>query len=296
LRAHLPSQLIVDSPNRDYDTATDVVRGLGGVSGVYLSSEPAIFSPQATGVCPPLGPAVASKAKLAQHAVVPPPANYTALLAELQAILGVGVAGPLASYPYAVVNGTVAGASYLAAGFAEAFLMQLGSEQPAVAWGRADAAAVARLQALVAYHRDLDVRVPALLRYEQANLLWHVGAELAAQAGGSAIFVGHDTSLDAAAVLLGLTWDAPPYGPGATPPGAVLRFTAAGEAAAGGGGVVAWGNVTASFHYPLLGTPTAGQLLEVPVRFADGVAALPLEVFVATIDAVVDKTCVQPAF
>ncbi len=89
---------------------------------------------------------------------------------------------------------------------------------------------------LVRYYRAIDSDASSILAYEQANLMAHITMvcccfvlrafqvthsthpprpfpqELEASSNGSTIFVGHDTNLDAAAVLLNLTWNAPPYG------------------------------------------------------------------------------------
>lgn len=107
------------------------------------------------------------------------------------------------------------------------------------------------------YYRQVNDRGYLIEQRGQSNLLAHLLDDLgggsqeggsptaaeaaAAEAAGSlagepsspsasaALYVGHDTQLDGLAVLLNLTWAAPPYPTDVTAPGSMLRLTVSGE-------------------------------------------------------------------
>ena len=132
-----------------------------------------------------------------------------------------------------------------------------------MAWGHLNASALYELLPLHYYYRRVDSGASEILRYEQANLMAHITMELEATSNGSTIFVGHDTNLDAVKVLLGMTWNAGPYGVDATPPGSFVRFNMLGIMQ---GPSPVYGNVTIDFCYTLFDT-TNGNLTCVPATF-----------------------------
>jgi hypothetical protein len=165
-------------------------------------------------------------------------------------------------------------------------------------WGMAAAqasegAAHARIPFVLAdiYYRQVNDRGYLIEQRGQSNLLAHLLDDLgggsqeggsptaaeaaAAEAAGSlagepsspspsasaALYVGHDTQLDGLAVLLNLTWAAPPYPTDVTAPGSMLRLTVSGE------GEEAM--VQADYLYTTFET-TGGQMHVATTRFKGG--------------------------
>ena len=95
---------------RDQTTAGDFLSGLG-LPASLAQPDAGIFNPQKAKFCPYPTAAEYREAIAGQLATVPPPANLTSYLAELQATLGQGAAPSISS-----MNNTISDAGYWVGG------------------------------------------------------------------------------------------------------------------------------------------------------------------------------------
>eukprot|EP00656_Telonema_subtile_P007903 TRINITY_DN13709_c0_g1_i2.p1 TRINITY_DN13709_c0_g1~~TRINITY_DN13709_c0_g1_i2.p1 ORF type:complete len:218 (-),score=31.44 TRINITY_DN13709_c0_g1_i2:245-898(-) len=157
----------------------------------------------------------------------PPPDGHFARVQAVQAVLGAGIAPALETIADSLSDGYLIGGSNVAAGFAEAFLMQLGGKLP-VGWGRLDPGAVYELLKTHIYIRGVQDRALPLAAHSHSYMA-QVVLEHLATGRGTLMLVGHDGDLDALATLFGLGWHTNPFPPNATTPGSALRIDAAAD-------------------------------------------------------------------
>jgi len=223
----LPLDIRVDtSATRDNDTATNFLRGMG--HPLSYTSAPALFDPVAAGFCPKMSSANESAALRARIANFPRPADHIARLQAMQAVLGKGAAPSIDTIKDTVGGAYYSGGSSVAAGFAEAFLMQMGAKMP-VAWGRATPAQVYDFLETHIYIRGVQNRALPLVAYSHTYMVHEVMSHLQSTANGTLMLVGHDGDLDALATLFGLSWHSAPFPPNATTPGSGIRFDVASD-------------------------------------------------------------------
>lgn len=291
-----------DSAPRDATTAKALLGGLG-LDPTDFETQPLVFDPVIShshegGLCKKIKDGTAAALVNARLAAA---LNRTgALLAQgnckrgLQAVLGGGSAPPLQDIAGSVTEkGVLVGGPYIASEITSTFMMQLGSDSPSTvpAWGRFGGNRSAQLLSYLQLHyfgRSVQYRDETIAARYGSNLLAHVLLFLrgdnstgAAGKNETAFFVGHDGNMDDLAAMLGLQWDAAPYGSctadccldragsewSPTPPGSMLRFDVAPSLTEKGATVV-----RATFVY----TSVAGQngeLLVSPVNFGSQAAA-----------------------
>ena len=213
------------SAKRDNDTAEALMDGLGLRDQTFLPA-PYVFDPIACGLCTgvPLTEQVAALKK--SFANKPPPATHTKRLAQLQAILGKGVAPALSDIPDAVHrNGYFTGGGSAASEIAEVFLMQQGSGME-FGWGLLSEADVDNFLEAHIWYRAVNDRVLPLVARKSSNMAAKVLSFLQRGQGDSStlFLVGHDSDIDAMGELFGLTWHTDPFPANATTPGSALRF------------------------------------------------------------------------
>jgi 4-phytase/acid phosphatase len=124
------------------------------------------------------------------------------------------------------------GALSEAASLAESLMLEYAEDMPAseVGWGRADAAAIARIMPLHNISAALSRRTPYLAAHNGALLARAIAHALNGRPAfpGLApavltVVIGHDTNLSNLAGILGVAWSLPDQ-PDDTPPGGTLAF------------------------------------------------------------------------
>ncbi len=303
------------SAERDNTTARAFLDGLG-LPASLARPDTAVFNPAKAGLCPYPSKAEYVAAIRERLRSASAPARLPGLLEKLQASLGRGVAPPIPQTPNRVSpDGYWLGGVYVSGAWAEAMLLQYGAGLP-VAYGRVDPAALYALLELHIYYRSINSRGWVISQRSSSNALAHALSDLHANesreaeglvevenvegeafdatraespsgepAGSIAsVYVGHDTQLDGLAVLLNLTWSAPPYPRDATPPGAMLRFrrTGSGDDA----------RVEASFLYTTFGDELGTMRVANATFGASGAHTISLAQFTAAATAAIDWSCV----
>jgi len=221
-----PVTLTVDSAaQRDLDTASALLAGLGATNTSNYQHAPALFDPESAGVCtkmPTDAIVAALKARLVEF---PPPSSHHELLDSLQKTLGQGAAPALSTIKDTIGDsGYFTGGSSVASAFAEAFLMQQGGGLP-VAWDRLTTAEVEEYLQLHIFYRGVQDRALPVVARSHSNMVHHILDYLKQlDHNGTWVLVGHDGDLDALATLFGLSWHTRPYPPNATTPGSALRL------------------------------------------------------------------------
>lgn len=119
-----------------------------------------------------------------------------------------------------------------ASSLAESLMLEYAEAMPAseVGWGRADAAAIARIMPLHNIYAALSRRTSYLAAHNGAVMARAVARALAGQAAFQGlppavltVVFGHDTTLSNLAGILGVSWSLPEQ-PDDTPPGGTLAF------------------------------------------------------------------------
>ena len=304
-----PPRVIYDGhATRDRTTAQDLLEG-AGLEASLARPNASIFNPQHAGFCPYPSASQYVSAIESQLASVPPPSGLSDDLEALQAIIGRGVAPPIASLGSNISDkGYWLGSVYVASNWAETMLLQYGSGLP-VGYGRVTPAQLYRFLRMHVYYRAVNDRGFIIEQRGQSNLLAHMLADLTDGGSGiqhpgvehaatnegmveeeessqTSIYVGHDTNLDGIAVLLNLTWSAPPYPRDATPPGSLLKLTRDGDGDDA--------TITAEFLYATF-EDESGDLKAATTRFLQGSsgATMPLAEFERRVKATLDWRCVR---
>jgi hypothetical protein len=264
---------------RDATTAADLLTGLGlNISSI---GDAALFDPQKAKICAAPTDADYAEGVREQLEKVAPPADLHAVLVQLQAILGKGVGPSLPAFNMSMAHGYWVGGGFVAYEWLEAMLLQLGAGLP-VGYGRVDTPTLYKMMHLIGYYRAITARNVGLVRRSMANLLARASADLAAANPRTVrVYVGHDTQLDGIAALLNLSWLAPPYPAGSTPPGSIIRITKDDS------GIVRAAFLSTAFE----DSATAGDVHTVPATFA-GAVSMPLDDFRSRINATIDHHCV----
>ena len=94
-------------------------------------------------------------------------------------------------------------------------------------WANVSADDVYNFAPLTTYRSSIEARTLAVVQFTHSNLLWHMRQQLhhmRSIGGGSSIFVGHDSDLDAIATFLNLEWKSGRLPVNYTAPGAALIF------------------------------------------------------------------------
>ncbi len=122
---------------------------------------------------------------------------------------------------------TLDGPIEIASGTAEIFLLQYmqGSPLAEVAWGRAGAAALARMSVLHSLLFDVLARPPPVSTIISAPLRERIASDLGHPAADKlTLLVGHDDNIAGLASWLGISFKAPGYGSNDPPIGGGLGF------------------------------------------------------------------------
>jgi hypothetical protein len=94
-------------------------------------------------------------------------------------------------------------------------------------WANMSAADVYAYAPLTTYRSSIEARSLSIVQRTHSNLLWRMGQELRrmkSSGGGTSIFVGHDSDLDAIATFFNLEWRSGRLPVNYTAPGAALIF------------------------------------------------------------------------
>ena len=97
-------------------------------------------------------------------------------------------------------------------------------------WANISADDVYSFAPLTTYRSSIEARALPIVQRTHSNLLWHMKQELhrmISSGGGSSIFVGHDSDLDAIATFLNLEWNSGLLPVNYTAPGAALMLRVA---------------------------------------------------------------------
>ena len=243
-RLTAPVSILADNVTRNLQTAQAVRQGLGSSAG-EVQPDGALFNPVSNKVCADLSTEEYNGQIKGQLASVADPksplhsewSQHQVKLAELQTLVGTGVAPALEHIPTNVSGGYLTGGLYVASeGLIETFMLEAGSGL-SVAWGSLDGSNRSAL-----YHNWLELHgLYAHLNHGGVKIgarnggavLWHTLEELDSTDGGSSVLVGHDLTLDGIGSLLGISWGCGPFSESATPPMSGLLFsrTSAGNVA-----------------------------------------------------------------
>ena len=240
---------------RDATTTEDFLSGLGAPANLSVG-DASVFDPPPTW-CPKVSAADKAAAVRVQLSRVRQPERYVERVAELQRVLGRGVAPPMTAIPDVISDaGYWLGGSFVASSWIEAMLLQYGAGIP-VGYGRVNASYLYSLLELHVYYRAVADRGFAIEQRGESNLAAHMLRDLdlgAGDGGGVSLYVGHDTNLDGIAVMFDLAWpQAPPYPANTSTPGGLIRLTRTTE-----------GDVSAAFLYTTFETDD-GLLHEAPI-------------------------------
>jgi hypothetical protein len=94
-------------------------------------------------------------------------------------------------------------------------------------WANMSADDVYMYAPLTTYRSSIEARTLPIVQHTHSNLLWRMRQELHRMrsiGGGSSIFVGHDSDLDAISTFFNLQWNSGRLPVNYTAPGAVLIF------------------------------------------------------------------------
>jgi hypothetical protein len=280
---------------RCIDTGHDVATGLGTNSTLVINQ--AIFDPVAAGVCADLTSGQYVAAINAQLNLAQQPSSYLyplwqdapSLLLELQSLVGSGVAPAMVTIPNIVSpNGYYTGGMYVASeGFVETFVLEAGSGMP-VAWGLLDGAQRSELYGKLLQLHVLYAKLNhgnALIGTRQGGpALWYSMQRLLEPSFGAEVLVGHDTTLDAFASLLGLQWQCGGFAANAAEPLAGLLFARNSD------------RITIEAVCAVFEGSSAGEALlgKVTLGGVDvSVSGIPLMSLVAQVQAAIDWACIS---
>jgi hypothetical protein len=179
---------------------------------------------------------------------VQPLPNREQLMDDLQSHLGKGAAPPVSEIPEGFSNRQLTGARALASDFAEFcpaptlpafhssshslccfsrfFLMSYGGGLN-TSWANVSAEDVYKFAPLTTYRSSIEARALPIVQHTHSNLLWRLKQELhrmRSLGGGSSLFVGHDSDLDAISTFFNLEWNSGLLPVNYTAPGAALIF------------------------------------------------------------------------
>lgn len=242
LRVSLPNPIsaIADETKRCVQTMDDIAMGLNMPARSTSVNVP-IFDPVKAKVCRRISNAEKSSSIQEQLALANTSGSYLndnwvkrdALLAELQELVGAGVAPPITEIPNHIAEGYYEGGLYVASqGMIETFILEAGAGLPS-AWGKLDGSKRGELWSKWMAFSLMFNRINHGGSLHATRLggatVWHILELLEDPGAGSTIMVGHDTNLDAIAKLADLQWQCGPFTPNGTPPVGGLLFTRDGE-------------------------------------------------------------------
>lgn len=221
-------RFVVDIVLRDAVTASSLLEGVGQQSApvnfdatIFKTTDPTVGAP----VCDKPSKAVTVAERKARFEKVPVPWSLGDALKEMQSIIGVGPAGPIADLGGLTLDGEgkPAGAAYVLQLFGQLVHYAYASGIP---FANATAEQANRFLAWHDWYRSItDFNSERVV--ENAHLLAALLKDPAELNGGTDIYVGHDSNIDGLATVLDLVWDAPPYMGGLlqpTPPMSGLWF------------------------------------------------------------------------
>jgi len=171
---------------------------------------------------------------------VPLPWDFDAALRELQELIGVGPAGPIAGLGGLELDGEgrPTGSARVMRLFGQVMLYAYAS---GIHYANATDDQVNRFIAWQDWYRSVTEWTSQAV-VDNTQLLRKLMTNLRRPDGGTDIYVGHDGNLDGLAAVLDLVWEAPPYMGGMlnpTPPGSGIWFEYDHDA----------GSLTASYLY-----------------------------------------------
>jgi hypothetical protein len=229
----MPLQVVADNIERDNVTAHALLSGLAQRHKYSFSISEKPFG--AAPGCKKLSSAEFVKAIAAQRkAVAMEETEYSNLITSLASVLQ--AEGPAANWHQSecALNPSslaLEGSCAAASDFTERFLLEWGGGLK-VAWNRLKVEKLPALLKIHAWYRMIMDSTPRIVAREQASIIRAVAEALngpAGKSGGTRIFVGHDTQLNALSGALGLTWSPGSYPVNATIPGSALRFDSDGD-------------------------------------------------------------------
>jgi hypothetical protein len=215
---------VADNCERDIETAQSLLSGLG-LPDFDILVEESLFNPFPS-VCPQPSAQFYDSALQLRASSVQPLANRARLMDDLQKHLGKGAAPPISDIPEEFLNRQLTGARALASDFAEFFLMSYGGGLN-TSWANISSDDVYKFAPLTSYRSSIEARTLSIVQHTHSNLLWRLKQELhrmRSLGGGSSLFVGHDSDLDAIATFFNLEWSSGLLPMNYTAPGAALIF------------------------------------------------------------------------
>lgn len=233
---------------------------------------------------------------------------------DLQKHLGKGAAPPISEIPEGTSNRQLTGARAIASDFAECsyppppliptdiascnslgstsrfFLMSYGGNLNTT-WANISADDVYGFAPLTTYRSSIEARTLAIVQHTHSNLIWRMREELnrmRAIGGGTSIFVGHDSDLDAVATFFNLEWSSGRLPVNYTAPGAALMFRVPANEIGDNATVVA-GLFTPDFD------KKNGEMTIAQAKFMEtSTNILPLQRFDDIVSSLVLMQCVHP--
>ncbi|CAK0836650.1 unnamed protein product, partial [Prorocentrum cordatum] len=214
-----------------------------------------MFIPPDTDACQSAKPsdeALRASAEEHQRANPPPEPAYSEAMRRLSEVVGEGAAGKWTDIDCGVTMlpptglPKPAGSCDAAAAFAERLLMEWGSGDMKVGWGRVGLGEIPGLFLLQMWYFFNWWAVKEVYRYWGAPIIRATLESLDKE--GTTIFVGHDSDMMMLKGALGLEWDTAPYPLNVTLPGSMLRFIRDGD------------QVSASYAYVGDFNSTAGEM------------------------------------
>lgn len=256
-------RVLVDVDQRDASTANSLMQGLADSSQVFTAKAeyfPLLFDAYAPhkgrGVCPFPDAEMDRAQKIQLLKETPMPmgvgfahdlnhTRYIEVLQLLESLVGVGAAGPLTGLAGIPAIGTIrssdggnpkaaiTGAPIVLKLFAQNLLYSHASGIP---YTNASLEQIYELSSWIYWYRQVSQTPVKLVSKNACGALSIIG-KLLGTAGDDAgtlgaVYVGHDSDLDALAYFFNLTWKAPPFrAPRPTPPGSSLAFKPDGDTA-----------------------------------------------------------------
>ena len=158
-------------------------------------------------------------------------------------------------------------------------------------WANISADDVYDFAPLTTYRSSIEARTLSIVQHTHSNLMWRMREELnrmRAIGGGTSIFVGHDSDLDAVATFFNSEWNSGRLPVNYTAPGAALMFRVPANEIGDNATVVA-GLFTPDFD------KRNGEMIITQAKFMEtSTNILPLQRFDDIVSSLVLMQCVKP--
>lgn len=256
LLSSMPSvSFVSDTVMRDGTSTLALLTGLGG-AGIVRYDAP-LFKPFSPDVGDPICNEQANTTEVTRIirqrlATVEPPSTFEKAVQQMQSLVGVGAVGNLSGLgaPYVSDTGRLMGVPSFLKLFGQMIFYAFASAVPYPLHGNVSTELMYQLLAWQHWYRSVTSIIPPRA-VGNAPLL--AAARRALSQDGATVFMGHDGNLDGIAMLLNLSWTAPPYWSGdgrkllPTPPGSALHLT---RSDAG---------IKVEFAYPVFTSPSGAR-------------------------------------